>query len=61
MWKVLSERAQGSTHRRAGDPCQDYSMVTEVRLARDTVLVLIGADGARHARSAKPAHGGPAG
>ena len=46
MWKVLSERAQGSSHRRTGEPCQDYSLVAEVQLTGETVLVLVCADGA---------------
>lgn len=46
MWKVLSERAPGSSHRRAGNPCQDYCTAVEVPLAGETVLVLVGADGA---------------
>jgi hypothetical protein len=46
MWKVLSETVEGSSHRRSGDPCQDYCIAKELQLASETVLVLVGADGA---------------
>jgi hypothetical protein len=46
MWKTLSESVQGSQHRRADEPCQDSCLASEVRLAHETVLVLVCADGA---------------
>jgi hypothetical protein len=52
MWKVLSERAEGSSHRRAGNPCQDYCWAAELPLAGETVLVLLASDGAGSASCA---------
>ena len=53
MWKTLSQSVQGSHHRRAGEPCQDDCLASELRLGQETVLVLICADGSGSAK-----HGG---
>lgn len=46
MWKVIAESVEGTSHRRTSKPCQDHCRAQPVRLAAETVLIVVCADGA---------------
>jgi Protein phosphatase 2C len=53
MWKLLFQSVAGSSHERAGQPCQDSCRVRLARTGRGPVLVLACADGAGSAAGAE--------
>lgn len=46
MWRHLAASVQGTSHQRAGTPCQDYNNVVEISHGNSSFLLLACSDGA---------------
>jgi hypothetical protein len=53
MWKHLAEAVAGTSHRRNGQPCQDFCLVKAIDASPESALVLVSADGSGSAARAQ--------
>ncbi len=52
MWKLVHASAQGTSHQRLGQPCQDFALARGIRARGEATLIAACADGAGSAQLA---------